>query len=117
MLTNREVMYNIINTVTGDRDLWDLITFLRGPDVDVSSLLKKYTTARVRSVLGFEMGAGRYYITHPSKLSLEERCRRDKFLIQRGNLHFIKHYEMAVRVIRDYYHYDLELEKEVHNDK
>ena len=84
--------------------LWDAITFIRGCDSEVSHELKKYTTIRVRNLLGF------CYSNAPALDSKEKLAERDNLIAEQPE-HWRSHWRMAVYAIRELKGWDLETEQ------
>lgn len=95
----KELLQPIVEEVNSrsriGRDLWFLLTALRGPDdtSDEAKQLKHHTTARLRHALGFN-GDAYEFDTNSSplpKLTDIEREKRDD-----PNRHFKAHFRLAV---------------------
>jgi len=105
---------NEINAETGvdaetgvGMGVWNIITFLRGPDVE-NKKLKTYTTARVRAVVGMVY---RYFAdVNDTPLTPHQIKARDEFL-RKAPKHFYRHWLMVIDAVRELYNYDLQEER------
>ena len=84
--------------------LWDAITFIRGCDSEVGYELKKYTTIRVRNLLGFCCSDA------PALDSKERLAERDNLIAKQPG-HWRSHWAVAVQAIRELKGWDLQTEQ------
>ena len=117
-LTNsqaREVLNIVVNALNqggeGARNLWGVLSALRGPDADGSYTLKSVTTTRVRGQIGLKPYNGIYAITVSPLPQIERLTRTNE--LAKATWHFQKHYESAVYAIQKLFGYDLHNEKEI----
>jgi hypothetical protein len=109
----RKILKEVVRELNrGNRELWHILTALRGPDSG-NKQLKDYTTARIRAVIGM-MYSGMsskndeheqtFASVNPAPLAGEERFERNK-LLERG--HFRLHFLRAQEAIELVYGYDI----------
>lgn len=89
--------------------VWGILSALRGPDSNKYDL-KYITTERIRGIVTpSSKSVG--MLTREYPISQKEKEARSE-LLEECN-HFSSHYWLAVRAIKELYHYDLENECEV----
>ena len=94
------------------RDLYFVLTALRGPDFyDELGSLKSKTTSRIRSFISKKLMYHCSVIRNPiNNKNITSRNKRLKIGFRN---HFAEHYKKAVEVIKRTEHYDLETEEKV----
>jgi len=115
-----KLVYEWLHTFVRDGDLWNVLSALRGCDVDVVNDAKTCTTMRLRAVLGLNSSIlgnhqGKIPATNDQPLGTQERIDRDERLFKTPR-HFQQHWELAVKSVRHAMGYDLDTETQAKLD-
>ena len=111
----KKLLQNIVKFVNvADKtaeQVWDILTALRGPDSGAYEL-KKYTTARLRAVIGLNQKIKAHFAdVNEIPLSASELTLRSG--LTQNPHHFIYHFDAAVKAILKLFKYDLNAERKV----
>jgi hypothetical protein len=105
----RKVLANVVKVLNegtqSSGDLWNILSALRGPDNNLG-VLKGYTTARIRGIIGLESSDALILSIMDSPLDADEKNKRD-IALSSADSHFLEHYGMAKLSIRRVYKWDL----------
>lgn len=98
VLLLKQIVAVVNQNDANSRDLWDILTGLRGPDREKSHDIKGTTTARLRGQLGFEaMG---YFDVNTEEAKELDIYRADEATVDIVGYHFTNHYNQALSALK-----------------
>lgn len=100
----KKLLRNVVEFINYDdsvsRNVWDILTALRGPDNN-NDVLKELTTCRLRFKLGFKEGDSLGFIVNSDGVPLAPALEavKNRYGVGAVSIHFQGHFDKAIQAV------------------